>query len=229
MGIVQFKLLTKFDFMVSLAMRRGCLVYCVSDQAEVQRLTDLAQSHGWTVTQTLSEQCSTAPDRRAGLAAIRRMLAKGEVQALVVPSLAMLGGSLDEIVETVSKFASAEVHLITDAESIDTTMAEGRARLAGIATLGGVQRTLRQQKARAGQLRAKEAGVRFGRPTISDTTMKSVRAALEAGHGVRPTARRMGISPARVAAEKQAMRVAETAGSGCLPKRQLECSERLPR
>jgi len=187
-------------------MGKICLVYCLAIEGEVQRLHDLAQHHGRTVTQTLTENPATAPDQRSGLAAIRRMLAKVEVQALIVPSLTMLGGSLDEIVETVSRLAKAKVHLITEAESIDTTTPEGQARVAGIATLGGVQRTLRHQKARAGQLRAKEAGIRFGRPPIPEATLKSVRVALAAGHGIRPTARKIGISPARVAAEKQAMR-----------------------
>lgn len=186
-------------------MGKACLVYCLAIDGEVQRLTEVAQRHGWTVTQTLTEQCSTAPDRRVGLAAIRRMLTKGEVQALIVPSLLMIGASLDEIVETVSRFVAAKVHLIVVDEGIDTSTAGGAAWMASVTSLEGVQKALRHQKARAGQLRAKQAGVRFGRPPISDSTMKSVRAALAAGHGIRTTARKLGLSPARVAAEKQAM------------------------
>jgi putative DNA-invertase from lambdoid prophage Rac len=205
------------------------IIYCHDLEAEVQRLTDLVRRYGWTTIQTVTESAATAPDHRAGMASIRRVVAKGDVQAIVVPSLIMLGASLDEAVALIAKMADSKIDLIAVAEGIDTTTSSGSAWMAAIASLGGFQRALRHRRARAGQLRAMEAGVRFGRPPISDSTMKSVRAALEAGYGVRPTARRMGISPARVAAEKQAMRVAERAGSGCLPKRQLECSERVPR
>lgn len=210
-------------------MNKIGIIYCYDLEAEVQRLTDLAQRHGWTIIQTFTESAATAPDHRAGMVAIRRMVAKGEVQAIVVPSLIMLGASLDETVALIAKMADSKIDLIAVAEGIDTTTSSGSAWIAAIASLEGFQRALRHRTARAGQLRAMDAGVRFGRPPISESTMKSVRAALAAGQGVRPTARRMGISPARVAAEKQAMRVAETAGSGRLPKRQLECSERLPR
>ena len=57
-------------------MGKICLVYCLAIEGEVQRLHDLAQHHGRTVTQTLTENPATAPDQRSGLAAIRRMLAK---------------------------------------------------------------------------------------------------------------------------------------------------------
>ena len=142
-------------------MHKAC-VYCLSDQPEAERLSNLAQSRGWTVFQTITEQPSTAPDQRAGLAAIRRMVAKGEVQALIVPSLAMLGGSLDEIVETVSRMVSAKADLLV-AGQIDTTTTQGSAWMAAFASLHGVQQALRHQKARAGQLRAISAGVRCGR------------------------------------------------------------------
>jgi DNA invertase Pin-like site-specific DNA recombinase len=141
------------------------------------------------------------------LPAIQRMLAKGEVHALVVPSLTMLGGSLDEIVETVSRLVSAKAVLLVAGE-IDSTTTQGAAWMAAVASLRGFRRALRHQSARAGQLRAREAGVRFGRPLVPDSTIERVRIALAQGHGVRPTARRMGISPARVSAEKQAMKSA---------------------
>ena len=90
-------------------------------------------------------------------------------------------------------------------EGIDTTTPEGSAQMAAIALLKGYQQALRHQKARAGQLRAVAAGVPFGRPPVPDNIIRSVRTALAAGHGIRPTARKMGISPARVATEKAAM------------------------
>jgi DNA invertase Pin-like site-specific DNA recombinase len=132
------------------------------------------------------------------------MVAKDEVQALIVPSRAMLGGSLDEIVETVSRMISAKADLLV-AGQIDSTTTQGSAWMAAFASLQGVQQTLRQQKARAAQQRAMQAGVRFGRPPIPQCIIERVRTALEAGHGVRPTARKTGVSPARVAAEKRAM------------------------
>jgi DNA invertase Pin-like site-specific DNA recombinase len=182
------------------------IIYCYDLAAEVQRLHDLAQRHGCTFIQTFTESAATAPGRRAGITAIQRMLAKGEVQVLIVPSLLILGASLDETVALIAKMSCGKVDLIAEAEGIDTTNPAGAAWMASIASLQGYREAVHRQTARAGQLRAKQAGVKFGRPPIPHGTIEKVRTALEAGHGIRPTARKTGVSPARVAAEKAAMK-----------------------
>ncbi len=182
-----------------------CIIYCLAADGEVERLSDLARRHGWTTIQTITENPSTAPGQRSGLAEIRRMVAKGEVQALVVTSITLLGTSLDEVVGLIAKMTTAKVTLITEVEGIDTTTPKGCGWMAAVASLQGFQQALRRQKVRAGQRRAQEAGIHCGRPPIPEATMKNVRAALAAENGVRPTARKFGISPARVAIEKSAM------------------------
>lgn len=189
-----------------LAMGKLCLIYCL--RGEEDRLRLIADRRGWTIASVLTESPATAPDRRVGLAAVRRAVGSSGCQAVVVPSLLMLG-SLDETVFSIAQMAEAETTFVSEAEGIDTGTAEGVAWMAAVASLRAFQRQLRQQKARAGQIRAREAGVRFGRPPVPDSTIERVRIALAQGHGVRPTARRMGISPARVSAEKQAMRSAK--------------------
>ncbi len=79
--------------------------------------------------------------------------------------------------------------------------------MAAVASLQAFQQALRREKVRAGQRRAQEAGIHCGRPPIPDATLKHVRLALQAGHGIRPTARKFGISPARVAMEMGATAV----------------------
>ena len=189
-------------------MNSACIIYCYNDASEIARLTNLANERGWPITQILTENPATAPDQRAGIAVIRRMLATGSVQAILVPTLLMLGASLDELVALIAKMSAAGVHLISEIEGIDTTTPEGAAWMSAVASMQGFQQALRHQKVRAGQLRAKAAGVKFGRPALSVATIKNVRASLAAGHGVRPTGRKTGVSAARVSAEKQAMRVA---------------------
>jgi len=184
------------------------IIYCYDLAAEVQRLTDLAQRHGWNITQTITENAATAPDRRVGLAAIRRMVAKGEVHALVVPSLLMLGASLDETVAFIAKMADGNVDLTVGTE-IDTTRPDGQAWMAAISSLQGYKEALRQEKARAGQRRARDSGVHCGRPALNPKIVNKLNALLRSGHGVRAAARLAGCSPASASAEKKAMIAAE--------------------
>jgi len=124
---------------------------------------------------------------------------------VIVPTLTVLGAGLDDLVKLVAMMAEKQVGLITVAEGIDTTQPEGRAWMASIASLRQYQVGLRHRKARAGQLRARESGTVFGRPKIKPALIAKAQQSLASGAGVRPTARKLGISAARVAAEKRAM------------------------
>jgi DNA invertase Pin-like site-specific DNA recombinase len=190
-------------------MGTSCLIYCL--HGEEDRLRLIAERRGWTIASVLTESPATAPDRRVGLAAVRRAVGTSGCQAVVVPSLSMFG-SLDATVFLVAQMAEAKATLLSEAERIDASTAEGAAWMAAVTSLRGLQRALRQQKARAGQIRAREAGVRFGRPPIPEKTMVKVRTALaQDGAGIRHVARKTGVSPARVLIEKRAM---EAVGSG---------------
>jgi DNA invertase Pin-like site-specific DNA recombinase len=54
------------------------------------------------------------------------------------------------------------------------------------------------QAIRAGQTRALAAGKRVGRPLVSVSLRRHILAALAAGSGIRPTARRFKVSPGSV-------------------------------
>ena len=61
----------------------------------------------------------------------------------------------------------------------------------------------------AGQLRARAAGVRFGRPPVPPSRLEKVRMALQSGQGVRQAARTCGISAAMASRIEAEMVAAE--------------------
>jgi DNA invertase Pin-like site-specific DNA recombinase len=72
-------------------------------------------------------------------------------------------------------------------------------------TLDEHRRDIKIERAHLGRQRAMEAGVKFGRPQVSETKLQAVRQALGAGAGIRPAARLTGVSPAKVLQVKRAM------------------------
>ncbi len=184
-------------------MEKTCILYGL--EGDVQRLHDLARRRGWAITQTLTDNPATAPGQGPGWDALCRVAAKGTGQVIIVPSLAVLGAGLDDFVGFAGKLVSANIDLVVVDGSIDSTTKQGTAWLAAVASLTGYQQALRRQKARAGQLRAKAAGVKFGRKPIPESTIEMVRAALLRNEGTRITARRYRISASRVAMEKKAV------------------------
>jgi hypothetical protein len=105
------------------------------------------------------------------------------------------------------RMAEKNVGMIALAEGIDST--RDGTWMASVAGLQQYQVGLRHQKARAGHLRAMEAGVRFGRPPIPDATIAKIRVLLSSGQGIRRTSRITSVSPARISLEKKAMAGAE--------------------
>jgi DNA invertase Pin-like site-specific DNA recombinase len=186
-----------------------CVIYCLAIDGEVQRLRGVAAAEGWTVAALLTDSPATAPKDRVGFRALERLVAGGEVRTILVPSLTMLSAGVGGLVKFVAKLAADRINLFVEKEGIDSRTPEGAGWIAAVASLHQFDRAQKQQAAMAGLLRARDAGVRLGRPPVNDGVVQRVRAALASGHGIRPTARKLGISPARVHAEKLAMSSAE--------------------
>jgi len=186
-------------------MNKTCVIYSYAIGAEVDRLTDLAQGHGWTVTETVTEAPTTPPNQRVGMRSVRRIVEAGHATALVLPSILFLGGSLGEAVALISWLSASNVALVAVSEGIDTTQPLGAAWLAAVAPLAEYQKAIRLESARAGQRRARASGTHCGRPPLGPAVVERIRNSLRVSNGTRPTARKLNVSPSRVALEKQAM------------------------
>ena len=60
------------------------------------------------------------------------------------------------------------------------------------------ERSIIQQRVRAGSRRAKREGKRLGRPPIADKLAERIRAALSSGMSVRKTAAKFDVNPSTV-------------------------------
>jgi DNA invertase Pin-like site-specific DNA recombinase len=168
-------------------------------------LRSFAEQNGWHLITALRDEALTSPRPGPGFNRLCKLVAQGAVQVVVAQSVLSLGSSVDDVLTLVQALASsnATLHLLDD--GIDTSTPSGAAWLSTVASLAHYRTHKRRAATKAGQARAKLAGVRFGRPRIPEATIHRVREALKRGDGVRPTAKALGLSPARVALEKKAM------------------------
>jgi DNA invertase Pin-like site-specific DNA recombinase len=188
-------------------MDKTCIIYTLASEGEVERLKVVAADYGHIAFAVLTDSPATAPGQGAGWQALVRMVSRGSVGMIIVPTLVVLGSGLDDLVKLVAMMAEKNVDMIALAEGIDST--RDGTWMASVAGLQQYQVGLRHQKARAGHLRAMEAGVRFGRPPIPDATIAKIRVLLSSGQGIRRTSRITSVSPARISLEKKAMAGAE--------------------
>ena len=119
-----------------------------------------------------------------------------------------LGRSLQDLVAFLNEIHAAGVDLYIHAQAIDTTTPAGKALFQMLGVFSEFERSIIQERIRAGLARAREKGTRsgrpIGRPKVAPGKKATVRRLLAQGAGIRKAAReaRVGVSVAQaVAAE----------------------------
>jgi DNA invertase Pin-like site-specific DNA recombinase len=170
------------------------------DQVE-NRLANLQATvtdRGWTITGTHVDRVVGSSKNRnklPGLSALLNAVAHQEVDAVMVWTISHLGTSVDSLLDTLAELGRYGVKVVACDHADDL---ETGGLLAAADLLADARRRYRAEAVRAGQIRAKACGTRFGRPPVPHSRLERVRAALEAGQGVRQAARNTGLSAAKV-------------------------------
>ena len=183
------------------------------DQAKncIVQLQDTVAARGWTVCTVQVDRIigvAKGRNRLPGLTAVLGAIVRHEVDAVVVQSLHHLGTSVDSLLETLAELHGHGVKLVVHdhADAVETG-----GLLAAADLLVEARRAYRRENIVAGQLRARAAGVRFGRPPVPRSRLDRVRMALQSGQGVRQAARSSGVSAAKASRIK-----AEMVGAGMM-------------
>ena len=116
-------------------------------------------------------------------------------------SVDRLGRSLQDLVGFLSEIHAAGVDLFLHQQGIDTTSPGGKAMFPMLGVFAEFERSIIQERVRAGLRRAKAEGKQLGRPRISAELEQQILAALRAPdrtEGVRKIAKRFGVDPGTV-------------------------------
>jgi DNA invertase Pin-like site-specific DNA recombinase len=118
-------------------------------------------------------------------------------------SVDRLGRSLQDLVNFLSELHALKIDLFLRTQGIDTTTPSGKAMFGMLSVFADFERSIIQERVRAGLLRARREGKRLGRPPIAEPLKQRIIAALQAPgrtEGVRKIAKRFGINASTVQA-----------------------------
>jgi DNA invertase Pin-like site-specific DNA recombinase len=177
--------------------------FALSATAEEQArdLRQLAADRGWAVVAIHRDNGAVgarSAERRPGLAALLNGIKNGSYDIVLVETLSLLGCDLAGLLSILGAVkAAGNVRLIARLEGIDTSesgdgLLDAAQRFAEHVRFGKRERVL------AGQRRAREAGVKFGRPSIPKKQIARVKSVLETGAGIREAGRLTGVSATSV-------------------------------
>lgn len=166
-----------------------------STDTQVAQLTAYCQARDWTeVIVFRDDGISGVRDNRPELDRLRQRMAAGEFSAIVVSKMDRLGRSLGMILRFWDDADAAGVRVMVIDQGIDTSTPSGRLQRNMLAALAEFERELILERTRAGIVRARALGKKFGAPRrISETVAREVWTRREDGESLRMISQRMNI------------------------------------
>jgi DNA invertase Pin-like site-specific DNA recombinase len=140
-------------------------------------------------------------DKRPAFDALCRDAAKRQFDMVMAWSVDRLGRSLQDLVGFLSELHALRIDLFLHQQGLDTTTPAGKALFQMMGVFAEFERSMIQERVRAGLRRAKSEGRRLGRPPIAPALQQRIRDALNKPgrtEGVRKIAARFGVDPGTV-------------------------------
>jgi DNA invertase Pin-like site-specific DNA recombinase len=190
-------------------MKRAVLYLRVSTQDQTtanqeRELRQVAERAGWEVAKVYKDHGISGAkgrDKRPAFDALHKAAARREFDVVMAWSVDRLGRSLQDLIAFLSEIHASGVDLFLHQQGLDTTTPGGKALFQMMGVFAEFERSMIQERVRAGLARARSEGKQLGRPRIAPDLEKQIIAALNKPgrtEGVRKIAARFGVDPSTV-------------------------------
>ena len=166
-----------------------------------RELEVVAERHGWRMVSVFADtgiSGSKGRERRPGLAALMKTVARREIDMVAAWSVDRLGRSLTDLLEFLTELHAKKVDLYLHQQGLDTSTPSGRAMFQMMGVFAEFERAMIRERVLAGLARARQEGTHLGRKFTEDTNdgKRKIKAALAMrarGVGYRKIARAVGL------------------------------------
>ena len=173
-----------------------------SSDNQLQELERVASTRGWNVVRTFRDDgISGAKGReeRPALDALLKAASRREIDLIAVWSIDRLGRSLQNLVTVVNDLQALGVGLFIYQQQLDTTTPSGRLCFSMFGAFAEFERNLIRDRVRVGLERARKNGVKLGRPTNLNDSVRAAIVALRAqDHSIRHIAKQLRVGTGTV-------------------------------
>ena len=164
-------------------------------------LEQAAEKAGWEIVSVYDDNGISGAKSREHREAFNRLCkdaTRRKFDVVMAWSVDRLGRSLQDLVGFLIELHAVGVDLYLHQQGIDTTTPAGKALFQMLGVFAEFERSMIQERVKAGLRRAKAQGKTLGRPKVSRDTEKAVLAARATGTGKRKIARQLGIGVSTV-------------------------------
>jgi DNA invertase Pin-like site-specific DNA recombinase len=163
---------------------------------QVRELRKVAKRHGWKISaEYIDHGVSGAKgrDKRPELDKLLKAANRREFDIIMAWSVDRLGRSLQHLVGFLDEIHAKGVDLYLHQQNIDTSTPSGKAMFQMAGVFAEFERSMIQERVRAGLERAREQGKVLGRPKVSARIETLIRQKRNKGMGILKIAREVGV------------------------------------
>ncbi len=167
-----------------------------STENQLRELRAAIARHGWNiVAEYVDHGISGAKGRkdRPRFDALLHAVARREFDMVAVWSVDRLGRSLQDLVSFLGDLQSKKVDLYLHQQALDTSTPSGKAMFGMLGVFAEFERTIIQERVKAGLARARAKGTTLGRPKTNAKIEQQIRNLAAKGVGKGKIARTLGI------------------------------------
>ena len=157
-------------------------------------LQKVAKRNGWAVEAVFEDQISGAKTNRPALQRLLQGVVRKEFDLVMVWDVSRLGRSLRNLVQLLDDFHAKGVNLYFHQQGIDTTTPSGKMMFQMCGVFAEFERSMIQERVKAGLDRAKAQGKRLGRPPVPPVLINQIKALRASGMSFPAISRKTGIS-----------------------------------
>ena len=160
---------------------------------QIRELKETAQRHQWEVVGIFKDEGISGAkgrDRRPAFDALCRAVTRREIDIVAAWSVDRLGRSLQHLVGFLGELHAKGGDLYLHKQGLDTSTPAGRAMFQMLGVFAEFERTMIQERIKAGLARTKK---KLGRPRVADAKRERAVALKEAGKTVRTIAKETGL------------------------------------
>lgn len=142
---------------------------------------------------------SGSKDSRPQLDMLMDDARKKRINIVLVWKFDRFARSTRHLINALHEFNHLGIHFISFTENIDTSSPTGKVLFAIISAMAEFERDLIRERVKAGIGRAKQKGVRLGRPSLMNDELKEIVMELrDKGFSIRGIAKKVKVSPSLV-------------------------------
>ncbi|WP_200177388.1 recombinase family protein, partial [Ectothiorhodospira shaposhnikovii] len=168
---------------------------------QIMELRAVAERNGWNVVEEYRDHGISGAkgrDQRPALDRLMKATVRRQHDVVMVWAVDRLGRSLQDLVSFLGEVHAKGVDLYLHQQGVDTTTPGGKALFQMLGVFAEFERSMIQERVKAGLQRAKAQGKTLGRPKVAPEIEERIKAARASGMGIRKVATTVGVGVSTV-------------------------------